>query len=64
MDAGYPAARAGALQRHVRDAYLRPFGGMRQAGIAEQLGISQMRVSRLISLRCDRLRDQVMRGAA
>ncbi|MFD7056156.1 hypothetical protein ACFWBS_47205 [Streptomyces mirabilis] len=56
--------RASALQRHVRDAYLRLSGGMRQAGIAEQLGISQTHVSRLISLRCDGLRDQVMRGAA
>lgn len=44
--------------------YLRFFGDMTQAGIAERLGISQMHVSRLISLCCDRLRDQVMHDAA
>jgi RNA polymerase sigma-B factor len=41
--------------------YLRFFGGMTQSRIAEQLGISQMHVSRLISRCCDRLREQVLR---
>ncbi|MFK4146560.1 RNA polymerase sigma factor SigF [Streptomyces sp. NPDC004065] len=41
--------------------YMRFFGDMTQSRIAEQLGISQMHVSRLISRCCDRLRDQVMR---
>ncbi len=40
--------------------YMRFFGDMTQSRIAEQLGISQMHVSRLISRCCDRLRDQVM----
>ncbi|WP_329260414.1 RNA polymerase sigma factor SigF [Streptomyces sp. NBC_01478] len=44
--------------------YQRFFGGMTQAAIAEQLGISQMHVSRLISLCCERLRDQVMQDVA
>lgn len=43
--------------------YMRFFGDMTQSRIAEQLGISQMHVSRLISRCCDRLRDQVMRDA-
>ncbi|PZG94125.1 B/F/G family RNA polymerase sigma-70 factor [Streptomyces sp. NTH33] len=41
--------------------YMRFFGDMTQSRIAEQLGISQMHVSRLINRCCDRLRDQVMR---
>ncbi|MEU3619109.1 RNA polymerase sigma factor SigF [Streptomyces sp. NPDC006872] len=44
--------------------HLRFFGGLTQAAIAEQLGISQMHVSRLISRCCDRLRDQAMHDAA
>jgi RNA polymerase sigma-B factor len=40
--------------------YMRFFDDMTQSSIAEQLGISQMHVSRLISRCCDRLRDQVM----
>ncbi|WP_326719671.1 RNA polymerase sigma factor SigF [Streptomyces sp. NBC_00243] len=44
--------------------YMRFFGDMTQSSIAEELGISQMHVSRLISRCCDRLRDQVMRDAA
>jgi len=44
--------------------YMRFFGDMTQSSIAEQLGISQMHVSRLISRCCNRLRDQVMRDAA
>ena len=44
--------------------YMRFFGDMTQSSIAEQLGISQMHVSRLISRCCNRLRDQIMRDAA
>ncbi|MGX4688872.1 RNA polymerase sigma factor SigF [Streptomyces sp. JNUCC 63] len=44
--------------------YMRFFGDMTQSRIAEQLGISQMHVSRLINRCCDRLRDQVMREGA
>jgi RNA polymerase sigma-B factor len=44
--------------------YMRFFDDMTQSSIAEQLGISQMHVSRLISRCCDRLRDQVMKDAA
>ncbi|MDQ1049828.1 RNA polymerase sigma factor SigF [Streptomyces sp. V4I2] len=44
--------------------YMRFFGDMTQSRIAEQLGISQMHVSRLISRCCGRVREQVMRDAA
>ncbi|MEU3336595.1 RNA polymerase sigma factor SigF [Streptomyces sp. NPDC002144] len=44
--------------------YMRFFGDMTQSRIAEQLGISQMHVSRLISRCCDRVREQVMRESA
>jgi RNA polymerase sigma-B factor len=44
--------------------YMRFFGDMTQSRIAEQLGISQMHVSRLISRCCMRMRDQIMREAA
>ncbi|MEW2511478.1 RNA polymerase sigma factor SigF [Streptomyces sp. NPDC046870] len=40
--------------------YLRFFGGMTQSRIAEQLGISQMHVSRLLSGCFDRLRDELL----
>jgi RNA polymerase sigma-B factor len=40
--------------------YMRFFGDMTQSRIAEQLGISQMHVSRLISRCCARLREQVL----
>ncbi|MCS0606499.1 RNA polymerase sigma factor SigF [Streptomyces sp. LP11] len=40
--------------------YLRFFGGMTQSRIAEQLGISQMHVSRLLSACFDRLREQLL----
>ncbi|MFJ4926926.1 RNA polymerase sigma factor SigF [Streptomyces sp. NPDC088736] len=43
--------------------YMRFFGDMTQSSIAEQLGISQMHVSRLISRCCARLRNQVLRDA-
>ncbi|MQY14729.1 RNA polymerase sigma factor SigF [Streptomyces sp. RB5] len=39
--------------------YMRYFRGMTQRGIAEQLGISQMHVSRLLSRTCGRIRDEV-----
>ncbi|MFI5794215.1 RNA polymerase sigma factor SigF [Streptomyces sp. NPDC051677] len=44
--------------------YMRFFGDMTQSRIAEQLGISQMHVSRLINRCCHRLRDQVLNDAA
>ncbi|MEU9207247.1 RNA polymerase sigma factor SigF [Streptomyces sp. NPDC048415] len=44
--------------------YLRFFQGMTQSRIAEQLGISQMHVSRLISNCCETLREQVLADAA
>ncbi|MFI1358591.1 RNA polymerase sigma factor SigF [Streptomyces sp. NPDC020898] len=57
--------RLQALPERERDIlYMRFFGDMTQSRIAEQLGISQMHVSRLISRCCDRLRDQIMRDAA
>ncbi|MER6559292.1 RNA polymerase sigma factor SigF [Streptomyces sp. NPDC001027] len=40
--------------------YMRFYRDMTQSRIAEQLGISQMHVSRLISRCCDRLREQVL----
>ncbi|MPY60988.1 RNA polymerase sigma factor SigF [Streptomyces spongiae] len=40
--------------------YLRFFRGMTQSRIAQQLGISQMHVSRLISGCCARLRDEML----
>jgi RNA polymerase sigma-B factor len=44
--------------------YLRFFRGMTQSCIAQQLGISQMHVSRLISHCCATLREQVLADAA
>ncbi|MFI2436992.1 RNA polymerase sigma factor SigF [Streptomyces sp. NPDC018693] len=43
--------------------YMRFFGDMTQSRIAEQLGISQMHVSRLISRCCSQLREQVLKDA-
>ncbi|MDX3572243.1 RNA polymerase sigma factor SigF [Streptomyces sp. ID05-47C] len=43
--------------------YLRFFGGMTQISIAEQLGISQMHVSRLLSGCFERLREEIAAGA-
>ncbi|MFI0085064.1 RNA polymerase sigma factor SigF [Streptomyces bobili] len=43
--------------------YLRFFGGMTQSSIAEQLGISQMHVSRLLSGCFERLREEITAGA-
>jgi RNA polymerase sigma-B factor len=44
--------------------YMRFFDDMTQSRIAEELGISQMHVSRLISRCCDRVREQVLRDPA
>ncbi|WP_328345592.1 RNA polymerase sigma factor SigF [Streptomyces violaceus] len=44
--------------------YMRFFSDMTQSRIAEELGISQMHVSRLISRCCGRVREQVMRDVA
>ncbi|MGW6461678.1 SigB/SigF/SigG family RNA polymerase sigma factor [Streptomyces sp. NPDC055078] len=44
--------------------YMRFFRDMTQSRIAEDLGISQMHVSRLISNSCDRLRREIMQDAA
>ncbi|MFI2200410.1 SigB/SigF/SigG family RNA polymerase sigma factor [Streptomyces sp. NPDC020192] len=44
--------------------YLRFFQDMTQSRIAEQFGISQMQVSRLISRTCRRVRDEVLQDAA
>ncbi|CCK26295.1 RNA polymerase sigma-F factor [Streptomyces davaonensis JCM 4913] len=44
--------------------YMRFFGDMTQSRIAEELGISQMHVSRLISRCCGRVREQVLRDVA
>ncbi|MFR9794296.1 RNA polymerase sigma factor SigF [Streptomyces sp. MS06] len=41
--------------------YMRFFGDMTQSRIAEELGLSQMHVSRLINRSCSRLREQVLR---
>ncbi|WP_406460376.1 SigB/SigF/SigG family RNA polymerase sigma factor [Streptomyces sp. NBC_01622] len=44
--------------------YLRFFRGMTQSRIAEQLGVSQMHVSRLISTSCAQVRERVLADAA
>ncbi|MFI6938429.1 SigB/SigF/SigG family RNA polymerase sigma factor [Streptomyces sp. NPDC050418] len=44
--------------------YMRFFDDMTQSRIAEQLGISQMHVSRLISRCCATVREEVLRDAA
>ncbi|MFJ5773026.1 RNA polymerase sigma factor SigF [Streptomyces sp. NPDC093094] len=51
-------------EREQAILYMRFFGDMTQSRIAEQLGVSQMHVSRLISRCCARLREQVLRDAA
>ncbi|GAA3293118.1 RNA polymerase sigma factor SigF [Streptomyces cinereospinus] len=43
--------------------YMRFFRDMTQSRIAEQLGISQMHVSRLINRSCHRVREEVLRDA-
>ncbi|MGW7661185.1 RNA polymerase sigma factor SigF [Streptomyces sp. NPDC054756] len=55
------APRLAALPERERAIlYMRFFGDMTQSRIAEQLGISQMHVSRLITRCCTRVRDQVL----
>jgi RNA polymerase sigma-B factor len=46
-------------ERERRILYLRFFGDMTQARIGEELGISQMHVSRLIDRSCTRIREAV-----
>jgi RNA polymerase sigma-B factor len=58
-------SRLAALPERERAIlYMRFFGDMTQSRIAEELGISQMHVSRLISRCCGRVREQVMRDVA
>ncbi|MGW0608914.1 RNA polymerase sigma factor SigF [Streptomyces sp. NPDC002788] len=58
-------SRLAALPERERAIlYMRFFRDMTQSRIAEELGISQMHVSRLISRCCGRVREQVMRDAA
>ncbi|MFD7444861.1 SigB/SigF/SigG family RNA polymerase sigma factor [Streptomyces sp. NPDC059909] len=49
-------------ERERNILYMRFFRDMTQSRIAEDLGISQMHVSRLISRTCDRLRGEIMQG--
>ncbi|MEU4874539.1 RNA polymerase sigma factor SigF [Streptomyces sp. NPDC021608] len=57
--------RLAALSERERTIlYMRFFGDMTQSRIAEQLGISQMHVSRLINRCCGRLRDQILNDAS
>ncbi|MFJ6081026.1 RNA polymerase sigma factor SigF [Streptomyces sp. NPDC092369] len=59
------APRLAALPERERTIlYMRFFDDMTQSRIAEQLGISQMHVSRLINRCCTQVRDQVLSGAA
>ncbi|AWZ03339.1 MULTISPECIES: SigB/SigF/SigG family RNA polymerase sigma factor [unclassified Streptomyces] len=51
-------------ERDRRILYLRFFREMDQSGIGEELGMSQMHVSRLIRRICESLRDQAMSDAA
>jgi RNA polymerase sigma-70 factor (sigma-B/F/G subfamily) len=46
-------------ERERKILYLRFFCDMTQSRIADQLGISQMHVSRLLSRTCERLHDQI-----
>ncbi|AXE89879.1 MULTISPECIES: RNA polymerase sigma factor SigF [unclassified Streptomyces] len=58
-------SRLAALPERERAIlYMRFFSDMTQSRIAEELGISQMHVSRLISRCCGRVREQVMRDVA
>ncbi|WP_407560523.1 SigB/SigF/SigG family RNA polymerase sigma factor [Streptomyces sp. 184] len=47
-------------ERERRLLYLRFFCEMTQSRIGEELGVSQMRISRLLSATCARLRDQAL----
>lgn len=51
-------------ERERKILYMRFFRDMTQSSIAEDLGISQMHVSRLISRCCSQLREDIMREAA
>ncbi|MEV6400010.1 SigB/SigF/SigG family RNA polymerase sigma factor [Streptomyces sp. NPDC051907] len=51
-------------ERERRILYMRFFDDMTQSRIAEDLGISQMHVSRLITRCCTQLREEIMREAA
>ncbi|MGW1278731.1 SigB/SigF/SigG family RNA polymerase sigma factor [Streptomyces tsukubensis] len=51
-------------EREQRILYLRFFRGMTQSRIAEECGISQMHVSRLLSDTCSELRHRTLSGAA
>ncbi|MGW0552495.1 RNA polymerase sigma factor SigF [Streptomyces altiplanensis] len=51
-------------EREKKILYMRFFRDMTQSRIAEDLGLSQMHVSRLISRCCTRLRDEALRDAA
>jgi RNA polymerase sigma-B factor len=55
---------AGLPERERRILHLRFFHDMTQARIGEELGISQMHVSRLIKNACSRVREQVHDEAA
>ncbi|MET9079451.1 SigB/SigF/SigG family RNA polymerase sigma factor [Streptomyces sp. NPDC004232] len=55
---------AALSERERAILYMRFFEDMTQARIAEQLGVSQMHVSRLISRSCHRLHDEVLQDAA
>ncbi|MFJ3231797.1 RNA polymerase sigma factor SigF [Streptomyces sp. NPDC086787] len=52
---------AALTERERTILYMRFFGDMTQSRIAEELGISQMHVSRIINRCCERMREQVMR---
>ncbi|MFD7018651.1 SigB/SigF/SigG family RNA polymerase sigma factor [Streptomyces sp. NPDC059161] len=58
-----PALKA-LPERESRILYMRFFQDMTQHRIAEELGISQMHVSRLITRTCTRIRGQVMDHSA
>jgi RNA polymerase sigma-B factor len=51
-------------EREQKILYMRFFRDMTQSSIAENLGISQMHVSRLISRCCTQVREDIMRDAA
>ncbi|MCS0638554.1 RNA polymerase sigma factor SigF [Streptomyces sp. LP05-1] len=51
-------------EREQRILYMRFFRDMTQSRIAEDLGISQMHVSRLISRCCSQMREDIMRDTA
>ncbi|WP_404950676.1 SigB/SigF/SigG family RNA polymerase sigma factor [Streptomyces sp. ARC12] len=61
-EAAKPGLR-GLPERERTILYLRYFQDMTQIRIAEQLGISQMHVSRLLSQSCERVRDGVLQAA-